>query len=126
MPSAGADVSRFLLRGAALNDGQIPYRVMSDGKRGLCAFTCFDPSEGFIDMETIMEARREMSDYTWRMEYTAYFPPDSEGFFRRSILDRARAYSTFGPILLPRKGCLYAIGVDPAHERQLLHRHLRD
>ena len=55
-----------------------------------------------------------MSDYTFRMEYMCYFPPDSEGFFRRSSLDKARAHAEFGPQVLPRRGCHYTMGVDPA------------
>jgi len=46
--------------------------------------------------------------------HNCYFPPDSEGFFRRSVIDNARNQAEFGIVLKPRKGCLYAMGVDPA------------
>jgi len=46
--------------------------------------------------------------------HNCFFPPDSEGFFRRSLLDSVRARSDFGPIFEPRTGCLYTMGVDPA------------
>ena len=113
---AGQDTSRFIMRGQPLNGGQIPHRIMSDGVRSLCCFTCMDPSEGFIDMASIEEAKREMNDYQFKMEYFAFFPPDSVGFFRRSALDKARAHVEFGPIISPRKGCRYAMGVDPARD----------
>jgi hypothetical protein len=87
---------------------------MSDGKEGLCAFTCTDPREGFMDMDSIRRAKRQMSNYKFLMEYFCFFPPDSEGFFRRSLLDSVRARSDFGPIFEPRAGCLYTMGVDPA------------
>ena len=110
----GGDVSKYQFDGNPLNDGQIPHRVMTNSVDGLLAFTCLDPSRGFMNLDSIKKARREMSDYQFRMEYMAYFPPDSEGFFRRSVLDKARAHCSFGPILTPRKGCLYVMGVDPA------------
>lgn len=111
---AKADLSKFQFAGQPLNDNQIPHRVMTDGKRGLCAFTCMDPSEGFMNLSSIKEAKREMSDYQFRMEYFAYFPPDSEGFFRRSVLDKARDHISFGVALEPRKGMIYTMGIDPA------------
>ena len=100
--------------GAPLNGGQIPARVLSDGSRGLTAFTCEDPPEGFMNLESIAEARQEMSEYTWLMEYFNYFPADSEGFFRRSVLDAARKHNAFGPQFKPRKGMHYCLGIDPA------------
>ncbi|MCL2640556.1 MAG: hypothetical protein FWD53_06910 [Phycisphaerales bacterium] len=111
---AGEDLSRFQFIGGPLNADQIPHRILSDGKRGLACFTCMDPSRGFMNMESIKEAKREMSDYAFRMEYFGYFPPDSEGFFRRSLLDKCRTHGEFGPILEPRTGLMYTMGVDPA------------
>ncbi len=110
----GENLDRFFFKGSPLNNGQIPYRVMSDGKRGLVAFTCLDPREGFMNLDSIREAKAEMSEYKFLMEYFAYFPPDSEGFYRRSLLDAARKHGNFGPVLRPRKGCMYALGVDPS------------
>jgi hypothetical protein len=104
----------YRLAGKSLNSGQIPYRVMSNGKKCLNAFTYLDPSEAFMNTETIDESRREMSDYLFRMEYECFFPPDSEGFFRRSMLDAARSHGAFSCQLEPRKGMKYAMGVDPA------------
>jgi hypothetical protein len=105
------DLSKFMFRGGSLNSNQIPFRVMSDGKRGLCAFTCMDPSKGFMNMDSIHEAKREMSDYTFRMEYFSYFPPDSEGFFRRNIIDKCRQHGEFGPIVSWRSSSLSLRGI---------------
>jgi hypothetical protein len=110
----GGNPADYTFRGAELNGGQIPHKVMADKQKGLCAFTCLDPSEGFINMDSIREAKRDMSEYQFLMEYFALFPPDSEGFFRRSLLDAARQHRQFGPIHEPRPGMLYTMGVDPA------------
>ncbi len=100
--------------GGPLNNGQIPARVLSNGKRGMCAFPYTDLSEGFMNLETILESKRDMSEYQFLMEYFCYFPPDSEGYFRRSTLDAARGHGVYGPAIEPRKGAHYVIGIDPA------------
>lgn len=109
-----ADALGYKLMGGPLNDGQIPYRVMSNGRLALLAFTYLDPSKGFINMDSVNEAMLEMSDYMFRMEYCAFFPPDSEGFFRRTMLNKAREHNEFACQLGPRKGMQYVMGVDPA------------
>lgn len=65
----GEDTSRFVFQGAGLNDNQIPHRVMSNGKRGLLAFTYWDPSPGYMDMDTVENARLEMPEYQHKMEF---------------------------------------------------------
>lgn len=102
------------LLGGSLNEGQLPHRIISNGRKAVTAFTYHDPSEGFMNLETIKESRAEMSDYQFRMEYEAYFPPDSEGFYRRSLLDAARRHGEFCCQLGPRNGMLYTMGIDPA------------
>lgn len=102
------------LAGGPLNGGQIPYRVMSNGRKCLTAFTYLDPPEGFMNLATIEESRAEMTDYVFRMEYEAFFPPDSEGFFRRQLLDAARSHNLFSCHLIPEKGLEYVMGIDPA------------
>ena len=66
---SGEDVSNYTFKGGPLNDGQIPYRLLSDGESCLTAFTYKDPSPGFMNVKTINKARQEMSDYEFRMEY---------------------------------------------------------
>jgi hypothetical protein len=110
----GGDLTRFKLRGGALNGGQIPHRLISDGKRSLCAFSYTDPSAFFMNTDTIEQAKKEMTDYTFRMEYECFFPPDSEGFFNRMALDRCRTHAEFSCMDAPRKGMTYTMGIDPA------------
>jgi len=110
----GLPHEHLVAKGGPLNQGQIPARYLSDGKNALCAFAWWDMSEGFMDMPTIRRQRQTMSDYQFLMEFCCYFPPDSEGFFRRSLLDAARAHNSFGPALYPRQGVDYVMGIDPA------------
>jgi hypothetical protein len=109
------EVAKLIVcKGGALNEGQIPHRVMSDGTNALCAFTYKDMSEGFMSEKTIENARLTMSQYKFLMEYWAYFPPDSEGFFRRNLLDRQREHRRFSAVIDPQPGMIYVMGVDPA------------
>lgn len=82
------------LRGHDLN-GQIPFNIMKDENRALIAFNCDDMPDGFMNTESIEEAKREMPRYQYLMEYYTYFPPDSEGFFPMSLLDKSRKHGDF-------------------------------
>ncbi|MEM8875315.1 MAG: terminase family protein [Planctomycetota bacterium] len=105
----------FLMMGASVNN-QFPHKVMSNGSNCVHVFTCLDPSEGFINRNAIKTARERMGKYEFMMEWLAYFPPDSEGFIQRSLLDAAREHDRFGPIFEPRPGMKYTMGIDPARE----------
>ncbi len=104
---------KLVFKGGSLNN-QIPHRYMSDGTQALSAFTYKDISEGFMAEKTIENAKLTMSEYKFLMEYMAFFPPDSEGFFRRFMLDKAREHRRFGIQMNPRPGMIYVMGVDPA------------
>ena len=82
------------LRGHDLN-GQIPFNIMKDDNRALIAFNCEDMPDGFMNTESLEEAKREMPRYQYLMEYFGYFPPDSEGFFPMSLLDKSRKHGDF-------------------------------
>ena len=82
------------LRGHDLNN-QIPFNIMKDENRALIAFNCEDMPDGFMNIESIEEAKREMPRYQYLMEYFGYFPPDSEGFFPMSLLDKSRKHGDF-------------------------------
>lgn len=112
----GKNLDRFTLKGGPINGGQIPHRVMSNGTMGMCAFICTDMSPGFLDMSSIRQAQAEMPESQFLQEYFCFFSPDSEGFFRRSMLDAARDHRKFGVIDEPRKGMKYVFGVDPARD----------
>lgn len=109
----GEDTSRFKLQGGSLNN-QIPHRFMSNGTECLVAFECDDMHPFFMDFKRIATTMSKMSDYKARMEYRCFFPPDSEGFYRRSLLDAARTHKQFTCQEDPRKGMIYVIGIDPA------------
>lgn len=97
LKKAGMEVPSELwteLRGHDLN-GQIPFNVMKDENRALIAFNCEDMPDGFMNIESIEEAKREMPRYQYLMEYFGYFPPDSEGFFPMSLLDKSRKHGDF-------------------------------
>ena len=101
-------------RGPSPNHGQVPHRIMMDNERALVLFNYEDPPEGFMNQSSIDEARREMSDYMFKMEYCCFFPPDSEGFYPRSLLDKAREHRNFSCHLKAEEDTIYIAGVDPA------------
>jgi hypothetical protein len=107
-------MKKYIMLGAPINGGQIPHRVMSNGELTLTAFTYKDPSPAFMNIKTIEQAKRDMSDYVFRMEYEAFFPPDSEGFFSRQALNKCRSHSEFQCLDAPREGMTYVLGLDPA------------
>lgn len=83
------------------------------------AVYCFnykDAPEGFFDTEMIEHAKRNSSELTFNMEYLSEFPKDSEGFFKRSLLDSCVAIKPdeFGIELRGEKDARYVLGVDPA------------
>jgi hypothetical protein len=106
---------RVICRGDSPNHGQVKHRVMMDNKRALIFFNFEDPPAGFMNQDSIEEARREMTDYMFRMEYCCYFPADSDGFFARSLLDKARNHREFSCHLEAKnKDLVYILGIDPA------------
>jgi len=81
---------------------------------------------GYMDETQIAQAQATVNSYLYNMEYGAIFLADSDGFFKRSLLESC---VTKYPILLPsgpvqfhallsgdKKGT-YVYGVDPASER---------
>lgn len=110
----GQSREHLITLGGPLNAGQIPCRYMSDGKQALSVFPFYDMSSGFLNMPSIERSKSIMSQYQFDMEYGCFFPPDSEGFFRRSLLDAARKHNSFSPAIFPRTGFTYVMGIDPA------------
>jgi intein/homing endonuclease len=103
----------LVLKGGDLNN-QLPARYLSDGRQAFCAFPWWDMAPGFMDIGNVERQRKIMSNYQFLMEYGCYFPPDSEGFFRRSLLDAARSHGLFSVALKPRDRYIYVMGIDPA------------
>lgn len=132
----GGDCSRFVFAGAGLNGGQLPFRAMSNGKSGYTAFPWQDAPLGFLDLNSIEQARHEMSDYEFRMEYecfaggTEIITPEGlkpieeievgdlvlthRGRFRRVTETMSRLYS--GPVLdIDAFGYNRTVTVTPEH-----------
>lgn len=84
--------------------------------------------KGFMDDKQVSRAKATIHSGIYQMEYGAVFTADSEGFFRRSLIESCVTSKT-KPILLPSgeiyfsatiKGdskCRYVYGVDPASEK---------
>ena len=69
--------------------------------------------EGFLVEDSILEARRTMSSYEFKMEYEAAMISDSEGFFKASLLEECTIDSGFNIELKGAKSAKYIIGIDP-------------
>lgn len=82
---------------------------------------------GFMDMAQISQAKVMSHSSTYQMEYGAIFPRDSDGFFKRTLIESC---VTNQPIEFPNSGnvkfsatingrpnCKYVYGIDPASEK---------
>jgi hypothetical protein len=69
--------------------------------------------EGFLDKQSIEAAKREMSSLEFRMEYEAAFIPDTDAFYKASLLD-ACSNTGFSTQVAGKIGTSYCLGVDPA------------
>jgi len=75
--------------------------------------------EGFLDEDQIRSDRAAFPKYRFQMEYEAKFPDDSNGFIRRSWIERATPREKFSgvPVHVELYGdprATYVMGVDPA------------
>jgi len=69
--------------------------------------------EGFLDEDNIASARKEMSSLEFRMEYEAAFIPDTDGFYKASLLESCKD-SDYSPQLAGSSEKSYILGIDPA------------
>lgn len=69
--------------------------------------------KGFLEMDSIEEAKRTMSSYEFKMEYEAVMISDSEGFFKATLLEECTRDSGFDIELRGKKDGRYIIGIDP-------------
>lgn len=86
--------------------------------------------KGFMDEETIIRAKRITSTSEYNLEYGAVWVKDSDGFFRRSLIESCvvgrpdvdpLTFPSSGPVqftasLRGNKKCKYIYGIDPASE----------
>jgi len=68
---------------------------------------------GFLELDSIEEAKRTMSSYEFQMEYEAAMISDSEGFFKASLLEECTIDSGVEIELSGRSDAQYVVGVDP-------------
>lgn len=69
--------------------------------------------EGFLDMDNVEAAKREMSSLEFRMEYEAAFIPDTDAFYKASLLE-ACSRTNFSTQVVGTPGKTYCLGIDPA------------
>ena len=85
--------------------------------------------KGFMDDKQISRAKATIHTGTYQMEYAAVFVEDSEGFFKRSlvescvvddkksIVDQDENLIIFDPVTKGNPGAKYVYGIDPASEK---------
>ena len=76
---------------------------------------------GFMDEKQIIQARATMPKALFQMEYECMFPSDSDGFFKRILVNNATPgfNGEARPFEIELKGdpdCEYVMGVDPARK----------
>jgi hypothetical protein len=84
-----------------------------DENYGLHVFSVYDMPDGWMDPAIIKEARQQLSEIQFQMEYECLFPAESDGFFPARLVYGARKSS----VLLETegsKGSEYVFGIDPA------------
>lgn len=69
--------------------------------------------KGFLDQKSVEAAQREMSSLEFRMEYEAAFIPDTDAFYKASLLE-ACSNTGFSTRVAGEVGKSYCLGVDPA------------
>jgi len=69
--------------------------------------------EGFLDRDNVEAAKREMSSLEFRMEYEASFIPDTDAFYKASLLENC-SRTNFSTQVVGTPGKSYCLGIDPA------------
>lgn len=79
-------------------------------------FNYQDAPKGFFDLDMIEHARKTSAEIIFRMEYLSEFPADSDGFFKRSLIDSciSRDDTAFSLEKHAGKDGIYFMGIDPA------------
>ena len=76
---------------------------------------------GYMDMAQIARIKASTTKDVYKREYSACFSDDSEGFFKKSLIDSCTVLENdkenlFAPCLYGNQNKKYVIGVDPAYE----------
>jgi len=81
---------------------------------------------GFMDETQIHQAKATVHRSTFLMEYSAIFSKDSDGFFKRSLIESCVCKSPidlpsgpvqFSAVIRGNPNCKYVYGIDPASEK---------
>lgn len=86
---------------------------------GIIQIPYYGLPKGFMDDKQITQAKTTMTRALFEMEYCCVFPTDSDGFFRRSLINEAtpgynKNGTAFGVELKGDPGFEYVMGIDPA------------
>jgi len=84
--------------------------------------------KGFMDDKQVSRAKATIHTGIYNMEYAACFTADSDGFFRRSLIEGCVVSDTkpivignrsiiFDPVIQGNSSCEYVYGIDPASEQ---------
>lgn len=82
-------------------------------------FNYKDAPPGFFDEQMIEHAQKTSPEIIFRMEYLSEFPADSDGFFKRSLIDSciSKEPNAFYLEDTPKGDGLYFMGIDPARNQ---------
>lgn len=103
-----------------LYDKYLAYKERTDKRNenynpnyGLHVFSVDDMPPGWMDEAIIAEAKQQLSEIQFQMEYLCLFPAESDGFFPAKLVYGARKPSV---MIEPEgtKGSEYVFGIDPA------------
>lgn len=101
----------------ALHEGHLDYRDYAIIRIPYQALP-----ESYMDERQIAQARVTMPRSLFQMEYECKFPTDSDGFFKRSLINAATpghkecGGRAFGIEIVGQSGFEYVMGVDPARK----------
>lgn len=96
-------------------DGDVDYRDYI-----IIQIPFFGLPKSFMDEKQIAQAQATMPRALFEMEYCCMFPTDSDGFFKRSIINHSTPGIGPGkPFSIESRGqpgCQYVMGIDPARK----------
>lgn len=86
---------------------------------GIIQIPYYGLPKGFMDDKQITQAKTTMTRALFEMEYCCIFPTDSDGFYRRSLINEAtpgynKVGTAFGIETKGDSGYEYVMGIDPA------------
>ncbi len=99
------------------------YKIFSEWKQkmdsgnnqyAVLSFSYLEAPEGFFDLNVVEMTKATVSKIRFAMEWLAYWPSDTDGFFPISLFENARGDFNVQIRGTPRKK--YGVSIDPARE----------